>query len=818
MKSKIYQIITYTSICFLFLNACAPVHRLTRIKKTPYEYVRNYCCGEVAVSHSLYKRGPWVVYSDRDNNTTYYNPGGKVPLKKAAYLEPFVVIGSKGDFLRLVKYSPKVIENGRIKNRKQAEYYGWIHRDNLLLSSHATTDIATGNSIKMITMIKDGKALSRSSDFFSADSLIIYKDPELLTPCGKIPFQMPVYQVKKSRDRSKTMIMASESIDPDSTSTVVSGWVSSSLVMPLGGLLYMDYSSLPVHSFLLYNQKMEETLISNDLFSRMTPTPVSGNPFSLNPVSHIQMDDSLSIIETSLPMPVMDNRNNFIYSLSGKKIWQSEFKGIEKNLRNMNIVFVFSGQRAVYNRFEQLVSSLQGIRSVLETHSPCYSYRLGAVIGFDKSKGSPKKIALNDNIDNVLAELEHLSDRKNKITPHSSEDAWDALRTSVDMLASYRRESNLIILIGENGNGQEHMDASLINNLADHNCRFLAYQLSSDDGNNYNNFVLQVEHLVKQSAKRISEHKRDILVHSEQLRETNQYIEQSDNIYRLDYPQASMTQGWIVFPRKREDLPADLLISSADSLIREIRMDNKSILSHLRTAFFESGTGRTRLDSLWLDMQKLPQSYSLSHKNYKALSSLSAHTNFPLTLRVPMESLNKGHYFLLLSESELNNLRNFMADLTRLRVDYKYVRNKRAIEKREGKICEELPEYYAAPDTMGENPQYLSTRKVRSSLLKTYYYWIRFGKIYPMKKGDIKRMSLSEAQQEIFTMPSFKEELRNIKVGDLVKKNIVTDVELDHLLDYLLKKRKELEDAIIPENQMKVNGQIFYKIDATKLP
>lgn len=818
MKSKIYQIIAYTSICFLFLSACAPVHRLTRIKKTPHEYVRNYCCGEVAVSRSLHKRGPWIVYSDRDNNTTYYNPGGKVPLKKASFLEPFVVIGQNGDYLRLVKYDPEVIETGRIKNRKQAEYYGWIHRDNLLLSSHAATDIATGNSIKMITMIKDGKMLLRSSDFFSADSLIIYKDPDLLTPCGKIPFQMPVYQAKKSLDRSKTMIVASESIDPDSASTVVSGWLSSSLVMPLGGLLYMDYSSLPVHSFHLYNHKKEECQIPHDLFSRMFSTQVADEQFSLNPVSHIQMEDSLCVIKTTLPVPVTDNRNNFIYSLSGKKIWRSEFRDIEKNLRHINIVFVFSGQRTVYNRFEQLVSSLQGIRGVLETHSPDYSYRLGAVIGFDKSKGSLKRIPLGDDIDNVLAELESLSDRKNTIRAYNSEDAWDALRASVDMFTSCRRENNLVILIGENGNGQEHMDASLINNLADHNCRFLAYQLSSDDGNSYNNFVLQVEHLVKQSAKRISEHKRDILVNSEQLRESNQYIEQSDNIYRLDYPQASMTQGWIVFPRKKEELPADLLVSSADSLIREIQMDNEGILSHLQTAFFESGTGRTRLDSLWLDMQKLPRSYSLSHKNYKALSSLSAHTNFPLTLRVPLENLNKGHYYLLLSESELNNLRNFMTDLTRLRVDYKYVGNKRVMEKRKGKTCEELPEYYATPDTMGGTPQYLSTRKVRNSLLETYYHWVRFGKIYPTKKSDIKRMSLSEAQQEIFTMPSFKKELRNIKVGDLVKKKIVTDVELDHLLDYLLEKRKELEDAIIPANRIEVNGQIFYRIDATKLP
>ena len=817
MKIKVHQIFVGVGVCFLLLAACSPVNRLTKIKKTPREYVRNYCCGEAAIPNSPYKQGPWFVYSDRDDNTTFYNPGGKVPLKKASYLEPFVVIGQKGDYLRLVKYTPEVIENGRIKNRKQAEYYGWIHRDNLLLSSHAVTDLATGNSIKMITMIKNEKPLIRSSYFFSSDSLVIYKDPELLVPSGKIPFQTPIYQAKRTRDRSKTLIISSESINPDSTSSVISGWIPSSLLMPFGELLYMSYSSLPIHSFKFYNQRKEETQISEKLFTQLSQPNTSGSLSSLNSVSNIQMGDSLSVIETVLPVPVIDNRNNFVYSLSGKKIWQSDLRDIKENLTNMNIVFAFSGQQSVYKRFEQLVSSLQGMKSVLESRSPNYSFRVGAVIGFDKSNERQKVIELSDNLDEVFSELERYSDRKNKMVAHYSEDAWDALQSSINMFKSYRKESNLVVLIGENGNAQEHMRASLIDNLADNNCRILACQLTSDDGNSFNNFVLQVEHLVKQSAKRISEKKQDILVHSEQLKSENQYVEQSDNTYRLDYPQHSMTQGWIIFPSKKQELPVDLLVSSADSLIREIQMDNHNILRCLQTAFTNTGTGRTRLDSLWLSTQNLPQSYSLSQKNHKALSLLSAQTNLPLLIQIPTEDLNKGHYYLFLSKSELENLRDFMEELTRLRVDYKYT-GKEVTKKKKVKVCEDLPEYYAESKISKEASSYLNTRKVRKSIFKAYCKWIRSGKVYPMKKNDIRRLNLSEAQQEIFTMPSFKDDLRKIKVGDLLKKKIVTDVELDRLLDYLLKKRKELEDEITPANQMKINGEVFYKIDATKLP
>lgn len=819
MKARIQQIIICAGICsFFLLNACAPVHRLTKIKSTPREYVRNYCCGEIAVPRSVDKRGPWVVYSDRNNNTTYYNPGGKVPLKKASYLEPFVVIGRKGEFLRLVKYSPEVIEGGRIKNWRKAEYYGWMHQDNLLLSSHATTDIATGHSLKMVTMVKDGESFSRLSDFMEGDSVIIYKEPELLTPAGKVPFQMPIYQAKRNHDRTRTMVIATELINPDSTATLVSGWLPSSLLMPFGSLLYMDYSCIPVQSANLYNQTMEEVPLSKALFDQIVAFAGADRLSSLNPVAHIDMGDSISEIRTTLPVPVIDSRNNFIYSVSGKKIRQVDFKGIKEKLSNMNIVFVFSGQQPVYNRFEQLVSSLQGVKEVMAARSAGYSFRLGAVMGFDKSKGSHQQVVLSANLDEAFSELEQYADNKKKVVPHYSDDAWDALRAAIRMLKDHHDESNLIILVGENGNAQEHMDPALINDLADSNCRVLAYQLFSDEGNKFNNFVLQAEHLVKHSAQRISKKKQDILVHSEQVHSTNQYVELSENIYRLDYPKASMTQGWIIFPKKKEELSPDLLVSSTDSLIREIQEDNESIIAHLRRAFVESGTGRTKLDALWMSMEKLPANYTVSSKTYKELSLLAPQTNFPLTLQVPTVALGKGSYYFLLNESELAKLRGFMQDLTRLRVDYKYSAKQHSTKKEKRRTCPDEPEYYAQADTTVEAHDYLNTNKVRKSLVKAYYKWVRFGKVYPMKKGDIKRMSLSMAQQEAVAMPSLSEMMRGIKVGDLSKKKIVTDAELDHLIDYFLKKRKALEEAITPENRIEVNGQTFYKINAEVLP
>ncbi|WP_235316223.1 type VI secretion system protein TssR domain-containing protein [Porphyromonas crevioricanis] len=805
-------------LIFLLLMGCTPVNRFTKIKRTPNEYTRNYCCGDIAVSRSVEKRSPWIVYSDRSNNPTYYNPGGKVQLKTASYLEPFLVIGRKGDFLRLIKYSPDILENGKLKNRKQAEYYGWIHQDNLILSSHATTNIATGRTIKMISMFKDVTPLASTKSYFSSDSVIIFKEPELLTPIAKVPFQTPLYLAKRSVDDTKSFIIGKERIIPDSAATMVSGWLSSSLLMPFGEILYMDYSMVPVSRYSVYNQFGAEHYIPNEDIRKLAHSN-SSLPFTgMHAVSSILQGDSVSSVQTTLTVPMIDNSRNFVYSLSGKPITYTQIQGLKESLKQINIVFVFAGQKPVYDKFEMLVSSIQGLSAVLKQKRG-YSYKVGAVIGFaGNDEQFPSEISLNSDIDSVLGKFEGYADSKGQMDPKLNEDAWNGLRKATQLLAPYRMENNVIVLIGENGNTQEQVDHSIIESLVQNNCRILGYQIYSDTGDSFNNFVLQVEDMIDRSAKQLSLNKKDILVHSEQLRLFNQFIERTENIYSLDFPKSSMQQGWIVFPRKKEQLPQDLLIATTDSLIREIEKDNDNVLAHLNKAFQETGQGRTRLNSYWLDLNGLSKEYSVPTKDFVPLAHMKPGTSYPLTLETSTADLSKGNYILLLSETELSRLRGFINDLTRLRVDYKYT-GKSSLKKGKSKTCPTPPQEKSA---LGEKPTtppiYLNTSAVRKGMIKAYCKWIQDEKIYPLSKRNILSLSLSQAQQQAFTMPSFHPVLKSLKVRELRKKKIFPDAELDELLDYFLKKRKELEEAITPDNRIEVNGEIYYKIEATKMP
>ena len=91
------------------------------------------------------------------------------------------------------------------------------------------------------------------------------------------------------------------------------------------------------------------------------------------------------------------------------------------------------------------------------------------------------------------------------------------LRTAVNLFKDHKKESNLIILIGETGNNSEWADSTLVNRMAEYNCRILGFQLFGGNPDKFNNFVLQVENMIDNYAVKISRQKREIIVYADQL-------------------------------------------------------------------------------------------------------------------------------------------------------------------------------------------------------------------------------------------------------------------------------------------------------------
>ena len=148
--------------CIACMISCGPVHRFTRIKNVPREYMRNYSVEGVKVprSQTLFRHTPWIVFA-REAGTTYLSPSGKNEMQAVEYMDAFLVIKRKGDWLRLIRYDPAILKNGRLKEWKQAKYCGWINQNDLLLTRSGFTDVVTGFKNKQVVMLTDTLAFAR---------------------------------------------------------------------------------------------------------------------------------------------------------------------------------------------------------------------------------------------------------------------------------------------------------------------------------------------------------------------------------------------------------------------------------------------------------------------------------------------------------------------------------------------------------------------------------------------------------------------------------------------------------------------------------
>lgn len=794
------------SIIFLSLMGCSPITPLTRVKKTPKIYTQNFCCDE-KVKKSLENRAPWIVFSDREENPTYYNAGGKVVLKKASYMEPFLVIGKKGSYLRLIKYTPDIIENNSLKNRKQIVYYGWIHQDNLLLSSHAITDITSGRSYKMMATMKNEKSLTDTEFLFSKDSLILYKEPELLNPIKKIALHSLVYLYKKNDDRRKSLVFVKTKINPENAKEVISGWTSSSLITPYGNLFYSDLSRIPL-------QKLTITGASKRAFT-LDPSSVfesEGDFITLNPITSIKQERNIVAIDTYAPVNAIDNNENYIYSLSGNPITYKQLKTLKKDLKHINVIFAFENQQSVRNNFEQIVISINQFKNKLPQKGNVI-YRIGAVIGFGMNNTGLLEIPLSADLDFSLKELDKLADIKKQI-PASNEGSWKATQRASQMLLKYKDENNIIVIIGENGNNSEKVDQSLIQSITNVQARVLGYQIFADEGNYFNNFVLQIQDIILRTSKEIAAKKRDFLVNSNQLRAENLFVEKGGNQYSLDFPEQSMWQGWVIFPKKKELMSQDLLVSALTSLVQEVQTDTKNVIDELQSSFAASGMPRSKISTQWASLQNLPNGYASNSNFAKTLAGAEPHTLFPAWVEIKETDWKKGNRYLLLSEDEIEVVRGFLTDITQKQVDYKYnakkdLKHKKSLLEDDGEITKEKTQ---------ENPEYISTRKIRKSLQKSFYKWVRDNKLHPLKKREIKKLSLSKATELCIWMPSSNTTTQQITVISVGDSKTVSDAQLDELITYFLHKKEAFNKAINEENQLKSNGEIFYKISREYLP
>lgn len=824
----------------LYLSSCSPVNRFTRAKKVPREYSLNYCGGEIKARKSDINKKTWIVYSDRVNNATYNNVGGKIKAKDIDYLEAFLVIGKKKDYLKVIKYNPDILKNGKL-DYKKAEYYGWIHKSQLLLNYQSVTDISTGMKNKQVIAIRDTAMLKEPEKYVVNDSIKLYKDLKMEEQTGNATVYTIVYPLKQSVDGGNTLIAKTTELKPETIKEDVLGWIDNSLLQEIGQALHVDIKSIPEYKLRLkLNEKEtiqadEETLNYHSVISEKYKT------VKYSPVYSYGEKQNQSAFKTALNIPVFDYNLNYIFNVNGGHITYRKFRSISKKLKHINVVFVVDGKQHTIDHFPQIVNALQNLQPLFEEKDDNFEYQFACVLDFDTTARSfnPVYTPLDSDYSRLINFLSDKANRKKDLKTINMKRAWGNVGKAFELLKDDPEATNLIVVIGETGYASEEITKDMETKLASNNCRVIGFQVYAGEADNYNNFVLNIESMITSYSDKMLKTKGDLLVSPQQKRYDNYFTQVGDqkNGYRLDFPENSITQGGVFFPQKGETLSLEVLTNNVDTIIQQIRADNKSLAQYMTSAFAATGNNRTRFDSLFTIRHRLkadrmpPKTFVSGFKNDQPGWSLPSQ---PILFEDSTRQTIA--YKLLLSEKEMQEVKDFIESLSKYEVDY--IDLEKSKKKKARKPCncpdddifEEIEkmgnaEYVTTStdtvsvikintQTTNTEGRYANTNKIRKHLYKLYMKEMQYCKLCKQKNKHLKKLTLAEAQARITHCPTYSDELMRYTVKDLKKKKQLTDADLEALIIYFKKKEEKLEEA----EKFESNGQAYFWIDKKQLP
>lgn len=802
---KIY-LIAFLAGLYL-LSSCGPVNFLTRAKKIPQNYSINYNYGNLKAEHSELNDKVWIVYSDRKGNSTTVNPGGSLQLKELGFMDPFLVIGRKGDYYKLVKYDPAILKNDKLAKRKEAEYYGWIHKNLLLLFNNPVTEVRNDVILKGLTTITDCSVILDAGKYFSDDSLKLFSNPKLTDVCGSVALHSVVYTYKTDEFGTRLLVSPKAAVNPDDLENFPVGWVDASLVSPFGQRLVLNDPQ----------GNMAVTGTSNKAFTPVNS--LAGSPASISPALYTHRVDSSLVFRTLAASDILDHSDNRIYNVNGLPITFDQAAMITSDLKKINVVFGIMPTGNVMYRLPVISNAVQNLQSVF-TASPKeikFSYAAvigGETIGFENDYRSfadkfiEVGISINDTLQN---------------------DYETILRKSLSLAVKDTTATHIIILAGDRAAGWDGIPEDIKRDVIRSNTRLLSYQVYAGNEDASNNFVLRSLDIIEDYAGEYRTLKRDKIVYTDQLRPENRFHEGEKNTYSLDFPTRSMTQGMVIFPEKGKYVEPDLLIAGVDTIVKQVVADNLNLANSIHRAFEQMGHHRSRFHkSIATHLDIDPQTRIAQYLGAAFRESSPQWVQVSDKITLPINSANMSNVGLLLTGPELEGIKNMVDKLASMKPDVKggeaasqansrHVRNVRrdlrGIHPDFAPAAAQVQNEISA-DPSG-NVEYASTKAIRRNLSKIYRKAL---KNYILE-GSPRNMTLAQAQEFITTMPTLSPILNKITIRDLGNKNRLSDAELDLLIGHFDKHKQLIQEKAIPVDDLaNPAGEEFFFLPLEAMP
>ncbi len=728
----------------------------------------------------------WTVCSDRVNNPTFTDPAGRTPFRQMGFMDRFFVTDENDRFLHLFKYDEQV----EIENRLTpgAVDYGWAEKTKLLLWSRCiVTDKQLG--VKAFIAVNSNRGLVGPLGGYGP--LKMYSDPGLAQENteGTSPKIFQLLYIYKQEGNSVLISKAYRSNFFNIKSDVL-GWVSNDIVQRWDNSVCLEPN-------IEAGDNRKQNNIKASIFSYRdyvaewkkgdTPKPIWDDDEYANKLNPYTkrfpiFSEEGGIITTGVVTDILDRSDNVLIS---KKTHDSLDQALNKqttDIRKVNIVFVIDAGQG----FEQYIGAVEAaIQKMADNladglYNENDNFRYGAVVYRDYGDSNCPQGDLSIDKFDLTFSIRDLTDWLVKQAAikgcRQHNKALNlGLHEALRMIASRVNadESNFMVLIGGEANSrpnQKYTDEAIAKQIADTKTNLLALQVVRGHGIDFDNFVVQLHHIISGANNIAFNNDRSSAGNSFNVGQAPVTRILGDNSYGNDYPGSTQLQGSIAPAPADGQLPADSVISRVNEFVNFNNADIDRKADAL-TGFFEGAHRRsarnldaslmrymvalgTKLNNMGLVARYLDNdTYQFFEKGYTTAKVDGLDT--PVFKKV-----------LFLNATELDDLITALRPLT-------------------------------VPTTLTEERVRITGAFI--TVIEAYCGDFRI-------KENISNMTAAQVTELIKGIPSGTPFFKNHAIGDFRNSAIVSDDEIRQMVRYLQSKVNDLE-------MVRVNQDLAVKYD-----
>ncbi|SFN22606.1 hypothetical protein SAMN05421594_1625 [Chryseobacterium oleae] len=614
------------------------------------------------------KATPWIVISDRSRNTAYLDKSDEKSYKEVKFLEPLMVLKNRDGMVKVAEYVPDALM--KKVSSKSIKTYGWIPESELLLWNSSLKSEKTGYPVRVAVVPNNSEVIRSAERYYKNDSIMVFNSPSLIETANvKIPNGQMVYVYKQAENNKRFLVGKRPSIDMDSISTGLYGWVDANVISAWGERSAVKIkndtkvteSSLGIHEGYpgAADSDSRTAILLTDTHKR---TPLE----NIYPVNLALNEAPTPDSKTKYFTNILDYSKNYIFNVLGEEIRFDRYREITERDKNINIVFALDVS-APNTPYAPIVKSLlQDLQLRFEKPSYFNDVKYGVVLYKNNPCGENVLVSsLNRDYSKITTFITDRTNEMNCASNSGYQPVGEALTAAGNLLSNVPDETNIVVTVGTSANQSGNM-YSVISSLTQAQARLIMFQTSARSADTYNDFVLMAENVVTNTAKNIAELKKQKIINQNDVLTKNNFslVEGDAGFFSLDYPKQSMSQGFVIFPKKGDVATPGYLKKSVDSLIAQVTLDNQTIDKSLNEYFHSSvGAGRTDVDLKYKYLfpgLTNPVSAGIAAQLINYGNPFLVKGYIPKDLKDYKPAIEKG---ILISETEYDNLKNFYTEV-----------------------------------------------------------------------------------------------------------------------------------------------------------